>query len=144
MGKKRITSKQMRVSKASRMKIIAERVIHVREHLELTQKDVAVLLGVTSVSVYQAERHFTSLLFEIIIVFANNYQINPAWIIVEDNRQIPQVVERVKGITKRVTAIQEEQMDADQLATRIRRDVLRLKELVEKETTIKQKKPTKK
>lgn len=143
MPKQRVVStKSMRTAKQAKLRMISGRVVQVREQLGLTQKEVGDQLGVTSVSVYQAEKLYSTLLFEIIILFANTYNVNPSWILVEDNSGISQVLERTGAVAMAAPA-HVEQLTADQLATRIRRDVLKLKELVEKETLIAKSRPRK-
>jgi len=134
------TTKGMRRKKEIKLKLIAERVVATRKLLKLSQKDIGDQLGVTAVSVYQAEKQYSTLLFEIIIFFANNYNINPAWIILEDNSRVPQMVDR-SGPSDVPGPTHVDNLTADQLATRIRRDVLKLKELVEEETLRKTKLP---
>jgi transcriptional regulator with XRE-family HTH domain len=122
----------MRKKKEIKLKLIAERIVAVRKLLKLSQKDVGDQLGVTSVSVYQAERQYSTLLFEILILFANMYNINPAWVLIEDNARIPQMVDR-SGPSDAPGPVHAENLTADQLAARMRRDVLKLKELAEEE-----------
>jgi transcriptional regulator with XRE-family HTH domain len=141
MPRKRINKKMAQV-KVKKFEYIATRVIQVRKSLGLTQAVVSEKLGVTSVSVYQAERHHSSLLFDIIILFANSYGINPAWILVEDNSKVSQVIER-KGpgqIMPEITPVEADNLDSGQLATRIRRDILKLKEVAANEALAKAKK----
>lgn len=134
------TTKGMRKRKELKLKLIAERVVATRKLLKLSQKDIGDHLGVTAVSVYQAEKQYSTLLFEIIIFFANSYNINPAWILLEDNSRVPQLVDR-SGPSDAPGPTHVDNLTADQLATRIRRDVLKLKELVEEETLRKAKVP---
>jgi len=132
------TTTKMRKKKEIKLKLIAERIVAVRKLLKLSQKDIGDQLGVTSVSVYQAEKQYSTLLFEILILFANMYNINPAWVLLEDNSKVPQLVDR-SGPSDAPGPAHAENLTADQLATRIRRDVLKLKELVEEETLKKSK-----
>ncbi len=141
MPRKRI-NKKMATIKKDKLNYIAERVISIRNGLNLTQAAIAEKLGVTSVSIYQAERHRSSLLFDIIILFANNYGVNPAWIILEDNSKVSQVIERkAPGQPMPVIApVEADNLDSGQLATRIRRDILKLRELAADEAVAKAKK----
>lgn len=138
MPQKRISSRMKKKQIENKPLYISARVLEVRETLGITLKELGAMLGVTAPAVGQAERNNTGLLFEIIILFANKYQINPAWIIVENNKGIPQMVER-PGAGRPIEFIPDEVLDATALATRIRRDVLKLKELVEEETLRKSK-----
>jgi transcriptional regulator with XRE-family HTH domain len=141
MPRKRINKKMAQV-KDKRLEYIAARVVQVRKSLSLTQAAIADKLGVTSVSVYQAERHHSSLLLDIIILFTNSYGINPAWILVEDNSKVSQVIERKDPgqIMPEITPVEADNLDSGQLATRIRRDVLKLKEVAANEALAKAKK----
>ena len=141
MPRKRINKKMAQV-KVKKFEYIATRVIQVRKSLGLTQAVVSEKLGVTSVSVYQAERHHSSLLFDIIILFANSYGINPAWILVEDNSKVSQVIERKapgQPMTE-IVPVEADNLDSSQLATRIRRDILKLKEVAANEAIARVKK----
>ncbi len=141
MPRKRINKKMAQV-KVKKFQYIAARVIQVRKSLGLTQALVSEKLGVTSVSVYQAERHHSSLLLDIIILFANSYGINPAWILVEDNSRVSQVIDRKapgQPMTE-IVPVEADNLDSAQLATRIRRDILKLKEVAASEAIAKAKK----
>ncbi len=134
MPRKRINKKMAQV-KVKKFQYIAARVIQVRKSLGLTQALVSEKLGVTSVSVYQAERHHSSLLLDIIILFANSYGINPAWILVEDNSRVSQVIDRKapgQPMTE-IVPVEADNLDSAQLATRIRRDILKLQEVAASE-----------
>lgn len=138
MPQKRISSRMKKKQVGNKPIYISERVQAVRDQLGITLKEVADLLGVTAPAVGQAERNNTGLLFEIIILFAKKFNINPAWVLIEDNARIPQMVDR-SGPSDAPGPVHAENLTADQLAARIRRDVLKLKELVEEETLRKSK-----
>lgn len=138
MPQKRISSRMKKKQEGNKPLYISERVQAVRDQLGITLKEVADLLGVTAPAVGQAERNNTGLLFEIIILFGKKFNINPAWVLLEDNSKVPQLVDR-SGPSDAPGPAHAENLTADQLATRIRRDVLKLKELVEEETLKKSK-----
>ena len=122
----------MKSKKDEKLYYISERITTIRKQLKLTLADIALLLGVTSAAVGQAERNHTSLLFEIVILFAERYGINPSWILLQDNRKIQQTG-NYDGTGSPVTVVDVDNLTSDQLATRIRRDVLKLKELAAEE-----------
>jgi len=142
MPAKRISNKMKKKQLANKPLYIKERVAIVREQLQLTHVEISRRLGVTAAAVGQAERNNGGLLFEVIILFANSYGINPAWILVEDNSKVSQVIERKDPgqIMPEITPVEADNLDSGQLATRIRRDILKLKEVAANEALAKAKK----
>lgn len=142
MPAKRISNKMKKKQLSNKPLYIKERIAIVREQLQLTHVEISRKLGVTAAAVGQAERNNGGLLFEVIILFANTYSINPAWIILEDNSKVSQVIERkAPGQPMAViTPVEADNLDSGQLATRIRRDILKLRELAADEAVAKAKK----
>jgi len=123
MAQKRASAK-MTNKKNFKPPYIAERVIALRKKFGFSPKDIANELGVTSQAVYQAEKVNGGLLFEVIIFFSLKYQINPAWVIFENNKGISQV------ITSEPT---DNKLSIDELAEKIKNDAAMLQILVAKE-----------
>ncbi len=68
---------------------IGERVSLLRKEFNLTQRELAEILGVTGPSVLAAERtSHGSLVMEATIFFAETFQVNPAWIFLKDNTEV--------------------------------------------------------
>ena len=101
---------------------IADRLIEIRQEFNLSQKDVAAMIGVTGAAVQQAEQFNRDLLFEIIILYSIRYKLSPNWIIIEDNSN------EEKFLQKESPA----DLSPDQLLMRIKRDATHLKDLAEK------------
>jgi transcriptional regulator with XRE-family HTH domain len=76
---------------------IGERVLLLRKGFHLTQKELGEILGVTGPSVLAAERTSGPLVMEAIIFFAETFHVNPSWVILKDNTDIPKFIERRVG-----------------------------------------------
>lgn len=73
---------------------IAPRISTLRKELNLTQKYLGELFGVTGPSILHAERKTNSLTFEMMVYFAENFRVNPAWMMLEDNSNIEKYFDR--------------------------------------------------
>lgn len=142
MPAKRISNKMKKKQIGNKPLYIKERIAIVREQLQLTHAEISRKLGVTAAAVGQAERNNGGLLFEVIVLFANTYGVNPAWILIEDNSKVSQVIERKAPaqLMQVIAPVEADNLDSSQLATRIRRDILKLRELAADEAVAKTKK----
>ena len=77
---------------------IGGRISLLRKEFNLTQKELGEILGVTGPSVLAAERTSQGpLVFEATIFFAETFQINPSWVLLLDNADLPKFLERMPG-----------------------------------------------
>jgi transcriptional regulator with XRE-family HTH domain len=76
---------------------IGARVSILRKEFNLTQKELGEVLGVTGPSVLAAERTSRGqLVFEAAIFFAETFQVNPTWILLRDNSELPKFLEQTR------------------------------------------------
>jgi DNA-binding XRE family transcriptional regulator len=108
MGRKRISKEGMAKKKENKPRYIADRIVGLRKYLNLTQADIGQLLGVTSQAVYSSEKDNGALLMEVIILFATNFGINPAWILLKTNKNVEKYIgnDVVKISEKAITQIE--------------------------------------
>ena len=92
MGRKRISKEGMAKKKENKPRYIADRIVGLRKELNLTPADIGQILGVTSQAVYSAEKDNGALLMEVIILFATNFGINPAWILLKSNKAVAKYI----------------------------------------------------
>lgn len=132
MAQKRISSALMKKTN-TKPAYIASRVIELRKKFGFSQKEIAKELGVTSQAVYQAEKINGALLFEVIIFLSIKFNVNPAWVILENNKKIPQILTNEDQVKSNTLSIVE-------LAKKIKSDSALLAVMVgEKETSKKKK-----
>jgi transcriptional regulator with XRE-family HTH domain len=73
---------------------IGSRVFALRKEFNLTQKELGEILGVTGPSILAAERTSGPLVLEATIFFAETFQVNPSWILLRENSDIPKFIKR--------------------------------------------------
>ena len=79
-----------------KFKHIGARVAELRLQFNITQREMGDILGVTGPSVGMAEKNSGPLVMEAILFFHENFQINPSWVIVQDNKNIPKYLDTKK------------------------------------------------
>lgn len=90
---KRRTS-QKAGQKNSTLNHIGARVVALRKEFNLTQKELGEILGVTGPSILAAERTSGPLVLEATLFFAETFQVNPSWILLKENADIPKFIKR--------------------------------------------------
>ena len=80
---------------------ISARIISLRSEFAISQKELGVALGVTQTSVQRAEKDNGTLLYEAVIFFADKYNINPAWVMLQDNSQAEKFMAKQPISTKK-------------------------------------------
>jgi transcriptional regulator with XRE-family HTH domain len=75
---------------------IGGRVSELRKEFNLTQKELGEILGVTGPSVLAAERTSGPLVMEAILFFAETFQVNPTWIFLKENADIPKFLSQTQ------------------------------------------------
>lgn len=71
---------------------ISARIIALRNEFSISQKELGIALGVTQTSVQRAEKDNGTLLYEAVIFFADKYNINPAWVMLQENSQVEKLL----------------------------------------------------
>ena len=127
MPLKRIGNKlNKKTSQINRSPELSTRIISLRKEFKLSQSELGRNLGVTQGSVQIAEKSNGALLYEATIFFAETYQINPAWVLLLDNKNISKFLDyKVSKITIPPKPLIQD-VSNKELAMRIRKDVLLL------------------
>ena len=73
---------------------IAARIIALRKEFKISQKELGRNLGVSQAAMQMAEKSNGTLLYEAVIFFAENKQVNPGWIMMLDNKGIPKFIDK--------------------------------------------------
>ena len=77
---------------SNKLDYLKHRIKFLRKEHRMTQKELGNVLGVTQSSIYFAEKQGGPLLIEAAIYFYEHNQINPAWVIVKENKNIPKFI----------------------------------------------------
>ncbi len=122
---------------------IGARVSTLRKEFNLTQKELGEILGVTGPSILAAERtSHGPLVFEAVLFFADAFQVNPTWVLLKDNTNIPKFLEQ--GEKQKNFAISDMDISLNApgvIAEKLRMQVMLLLKSVDKLMMINEKEP---
>ena len=84
---------------------VAERVVELRGDFGLTQAELGVAIGVTGANMGQAEKKGGLALYHATVFFAENYSINPAWLLLKDNKGVGKLMAKSAKVIGNVERI---------------------------------------